>query len=129
MWSRLGSWGEFLLVAPLPAFFIGAILWVDVVVKSLEAWRRGEDRRPRADSDLYGRARFLGPRHMRRVGAAPGVVAWVDGEVRRSAPLIGWELEGSALTIAPPRGGKGALITLNLLSPERRGPAWFNGVD
>ena len=119
--DRLGSWGEVLLAAPLPAFFIGAILWVDVVVKSLEVGR-GEDRRPRADSDLYGRARFLGARYMRRLAGRRGMLLGGWGE-RRAAPLIGWELEGSALTIAPPRGGKGALITLNLLSPARRGPA------
>ena len=37
------------------------------------------------------------------------------------APLIGWSLEGSAITVAPPRTGKGALIALNLLSPGDRG--------
>ena len=119
--DRLGGWGELLLAVPLPAFFIGAILWVDVVVKSLEMGRGG-DRRPRAESDLYGRARFLGSRHMRGLARRGGMLLGGWGE-RRSAPLIGWELEGSALTIAPPRGGKGALITLNLLSPEGRGPA------
>ena len=39
----------------------------------------------------------------------------------RNAKLIGWSLEGSAITVAPPRVGKGALIALNLLSPGYRG--------
>ena len=39
----------------------------------------------------------------------------------RNARLIGWSLEGSAITVAPPRAGKGAVIALNLLSPDYRG--------
>ena len=119
--DRLGGWGEFLLVAPLPALFIGAILWVDVVVKSLD-FGGNADRRPRAaDSDLYGRARFLDRRYMRELAKRRGILLGSWGE-RVSSPLLGWVLEGSALTIAPPRTGKGAVIALNLLSPGRRGP-------
>ena len=40
---------------------------------------------------------------------------------RRPRPLIAWPLEGAALTLAPPRRGKGALIALNLLAPPGRG--------
>ena len=32
----------------------------------------------------------------------------------RNAKLIGWFLEGSAITVAPPRAGKGATVALYL---------------
>ena len=38
-----------------------------------------------------------------------------------SSPLIAWNMEGCALTVAPPRAGKGAEIALNYLSPGGRG--------
>ena len=43
-----------------------------------------------------------------------------------TAPLIAWPLEGSAITLAPPRTGKGATIAINLLSPSDEGTA---GID
>ena len=58
---------------------------------------------------------------MKELAKKRGVLigSWGKGA---SAPLLGWSLEGSALTLAPPRTGKGALIALNLLSPDGRGP-------
>lgn len=37
------------------------------------------------------------------------------------ARLVGWPLEGSAVSLAPPRTGKGATIALNYLAPGGRG--------
>ena len=78
------------------------------------------NRRQRAESDLYGRSKLLGRRFLRRLAKRRGILLgqWGAG---RNAKLIGWSLEGSAITVAPPRVGKGALIALNLLSPDERG--------
>ena len=81
--------------------------------------RRGERRRP-ARSDLHGKARLLAPKYMRRLARRRGILLGQKGRWRRS-PLIGWELEGAAVTVAPPRAGKGATIALNYLSPDGRG--------
>ena len=77
-------------------------------------------RRQRAESDLYGKSKLLGRRFLRRLAKRRGILLgqWGAG---RNAKLIGWSLEGSAITVAPPRVGKGALIALNLLSPGDRG--------
>ena len=66
----------------------------------------------------FGRVLRLGPH--RRLAKRRGILLgqWGAG---RNAKLIGWSLEGSAITVAPPRVGKGALIALNLLSPDYRG--------
>ena len=73
-------------------------------------------KRQRARSDLYGRARLLGGRDLAPLLKARGLVL---GETDRGR-LISWPLEGSAITFAPPRTGKGATIALNLLSPDGR---------
>ena len=80
----------------------------------------GGDRRRRAGSDLHGRARLLDRCFLRRLARRNGILLGQWG-ARPGAPLIGWSLEGSAVTVAPPRTGKGALIALNLLSPGNRG--------
>ena len=74
-------------------------------------------RRRHAESELYGRARLLGKRDLSPLLKARGVIL---GETTR-AHLVSWPLEGSAITFAPPRTGKGATIALNLLSPDGRG--------
>ena len=63
---------------------------------------------------------MLGRRFLRRLAKRNGILLgqWGAG---RNARLIGWSLEGSAITVAPPRSGKGAIIALNLLSPGYRG--------
>ena len=62
----------------------------------------------------------LGRRFLRRLAKRRGILLgqWGAG---RNAKLIGWSLKGPAITVAPPRVGKGALIALNLLSPDGRG--------
>ena len=105
-------------VAPV-GFAITFMLWFEVLIDSLK-YLSGGNRRQRAESDLYGRSKLLGRRFLRRLAKRRGILLgqWGAG---RNAKLIGWSLEGSAITVAPPRVGKGALIALNLLSPDYRG--------
>ena len=108
-----------MFVVPGPAVAVLCVLWFEVAVAGLRHLHGGERRR-RAESDLHGHARLLGRRFLRRLAKRRGILLgqWGAG---RNARLIGWSLEGSAITVAPPRSGKGAIIALNLLSPGYRG--------
>ena len=108
-----------MFVVPGPAAALLCVLWFEVAVAGLRHLHGGERRR-RAESDLHGHARLLGRRFLRRLAKRRGILLGQWGG-RPSAPLIGWSLEGSAITVAPPRAGKGATIALNLLSPDYRG--------
>ena len=117
--THLGGY-ELASVAVAPVgFAITFMLWFEVLIDSLKHLS-GDNRRQRAESDLYGRSKLLGRRFLRRLAKRRGILLgqWGAG---RNAKLIGWSLEGSAITVAPPRVGKGALIALNLLSPGDRG--------
>lgn len=57
---------------------------------------------------------------MRTLSRRGGILLGQRGSGKAS-PLIAWNLEGCAVTVAPPRAGKGALIALNYLSPGDRG--------
>ena len=119
-WLRALDGMRLVLVAvPLPAAGLLCMLWFEVAVAGFKHLR-GSDRRRRAESDLHGHAQFLGRRFLKRLARRRGILLgqWGGG---RWAPVIGWSLEGSAITVAPPRTGKGALIALNLLSPDCRG--------
>ena len=109
-----------MVVAPAPAAMLTALLWFEVAVASLRHLNAGGNRRRRAESDLHGHAQLLGRRFLRRLARRNGILLGQWGGGRR-APVIGWPLEGSAITVAPPRTGKGAVIALNLLSPDDRG--------
>ena len=117
--DRLDGVGLVLLAASGPAVVLLTVLWFEVAVASLRHLG-GRERRRRAASDLHGHATLLGRRFLSRLAKRKGILLgqWSG---RPRAPLIGWSLEGSAITVAPPRTGKGALIALNLLSPDRRG--------
>ena len=117
--DRLDGLSLVLLVATGPAAVLLTVLWFEVAVASLRRLGGGERRR-RAESDLHGHATLLGRRFLRRLARRRGILLGQWGG-RPNAPLIGWSLEGSAITVAPPRTGKGALIALNLLSPGDRG--------
>ena len=108
-----------MLVVPPPAAALLCILFFEVAVHGLKQ-AAGGDRRRRAGSDLHGRARLLDRRFLRRLARRRGILLGQWG-AHPGAPPIGWSLEGSAITVAPPRTGKGALIALNLLSPDYRG--------
>ena len=103
--------------APLLLLF-AAYGCLDVLLSLPHALR--SSRRKQAGSRLYGQARLLARRHLRRRQRRPGLLFGQHGPGAR-APLIAWPLEGAALTLAPPRRGKGALIALNLLAPAGRG--------
>ena len=125
-WRAILDWletlddsGLILLVLSGPAVAVLTLLWCEAAFHVMKEAAGGERRR-RAKSDLHGRAALLDRRSMRKLAKRRGILLGQWGE-RRNAPLIGWSLEGSAITVAPPRAGKGALIALNLLSPEGRG--------
>ena len=117
--AGLDGFGVFLTAAPPVGLVVMSVLWIESVFEGFKrldsAWRRR-----RAQSDLYGKARLLDRRYLRRLSRRRGVLLGQRGR-GRWAPLIAWPLEGSAVTFAPPRVGKGALIALNLLSPGHRG--------
>ena len=117
--TRLSGYELALIAVPPPGFAISFMLWFEVLIDSFKYLESG-NRRQRAESDLYGRSKLLGRRFLRRLAKRRGILLgqWGAG---RNAKLIGWSLEGSAITVAPPRVGKGALIALNLLSPGDRG--------
>ena len=117
--TRLSGYELALIAVPPPGFAISFMLWFEVLIDSLK-YLQSDNRRQRAESDLYGRSKLLGRRFLRRLAKRRGILLgqWGAG---RNARLIGWSLEGSAITVAPPRVGKGALIALNLLSPDYRG--------
>ena len=108
-----------MFAVPLPAAGLLGMLWVEVAVAGFK-YLRGSERRRRAESDLHGHAQLLGRRFLKRLARRRGILLGQWG-AWPGAPLIGWSLEGSAITVAPPRTGKGALIALNLLSPDDRG--------
>ena len=117
--TRLSGYELGLIAVPPVGFAITFMLWFEIVINSLK-YLESDNRRRRAESDLYGRSKLLGRRFLRRLAKRRGILLgqWGAG---RNAKLIGWSLEGSAITVAPPRVGKGALIALNLLSPDGRG--------
>ena len=107
------------MVASCVGVVLALLVWLEVALY----WMRLSDkrrRRRRAESELYGKAAFLDRRFMGELAKRQGILLgqWGPG---RSAPLIGWNLEGSAMSLAPPRSGKGATIALNYLSPDGRG--------
>ena len=95
------------------------MLWFEVLIDSFK-YLSSDNRRQRAKSDLYGRSKLLGRRLLRRLAKRRGILLgqWGAG---RNAKLISWFLEGSAITVAPHRAGKGAAVALYLLSPGGRG--------
>ncbi|MDE0240639.1 MAG: type IV secretory system conjugative DNA transfer family protein [bacterium] len=109
------------LLAPVPGIILGATQTADCLVAALAVPRRLAGDRRRAKSSLYGKADFMGRGDRRRLSRGAGLLLGQAGPKARS-PLIAWPLEGSAITVAPPRTGKGATIALNLLSPGGRGP-------
>ena len=114
-----------MVVAPAPAAMLTGVLWFEVAVASLRHLNAGGNRRRRAESDLHGHAQLLGRRFLRRLARRNGILLGQWGGGRR-APLIGWPLEGSAITVAPPRTGKGADHRAQPALPRRSG---FWGLD
>ena len=104
-----------LLVVP-PASLVMCLVFAGDVTGSA----RRRERRRTARSDLYGKARLRGTDALRELTRGPGILLGQLG-AGTSGRLVSWPLEGSAMTLAPPRTGKGATIALNLLAPGNRG--------
>ncbi len=121
--SRQQSWAAMaLFLAPLPGLLLAMSQVPGLVTTTASTTvMRGHGRR-RAESDLYGKSEFMSRHHRRTLEEGRGLLLG-QASMRPAAPLIAWPLEGSAITLAPPRTGKGATIALNLLSPGERGPS------
>lgn len=115
---RLDRDGMLLAVGPAAALLPVSWLWLEWLGKAA-GWT-SRDGKKRAESELYGKATLLARRHLRALEDRPGILLGQSAE-RATSPLIGWGLEGSAITFAPPRTGKGATIALNYLAPGGRG--------
>ena len=98
-----------LILTSLTALVVGALVTLSPLPRLVTRGRR----RRRARSNLYGQARLLNARDLAPLLGTRGLVL---GQTDRGR-LVSWPLEGSAITLAPPRTGKGATIALNLLSP------------
>ena len=104
-----------LLVLPGVAGFGAFVMAAEGLLAVLK--RRREMRgRKKANSELYGKASFLARRWLRAMTRQRGLML---GKSRDG--LVAYRLEGSAMSFAPPRTGKGANIALNYLDPEERG--------
>ncbi len=111
---------QFRLVAPIPVAPVFALLWFTAMLTGLTGAGRISKRR-RSKSELHGASKLMGQRHLRRLGQRKGGIILGQTTPGNGAPLAVWPLEGHAMTIAPPRTGKGALIASNLLAPGERG--------
>ncbi|MCY4318455.1 MAG: type IV secretory system conjugative DNA transfer family protein [Alphaproteobacteria bacterium] len=111
-----GNWETVvLLVLPLGGFLLALGLLIETAKDMTKSWREKKGRK-QSESDLYGKAKFLERRWLKGLVKQKGVFLG-----RSPDGLVAYGLEGSAMTFAPPRTGKGATIALNYLSPEGRG--------
>ena len=116
-WERFWESWETVCVYLLPV--AGVFVAVNILGQAARTVVRriaGEKGRKKSESELFGKAKFLERRWLRGLAKNDGVML---GQSRDG--LIAYPLEGSAMTFAPPRTGKGATIALNYLSPEERG--------
>ncbi len=114
----LDALGSLLVAGSVAAAIPVGLVWCDMAGRLL-ARNRGKAKK-RSKSDVFGKSKLLEDEYMRRLARGQGVLLGQTGMSGR-APLIAWPLEGSAITFAPPRTGKGATIALNYLAPGGRG--------
>ena len=111
-----GSAAEFFaMLLPPGGFVLFGLLWLETIRGSLKEMRR-EKGRKQARSELYGKAKFLERRYVKSLTRQQGILLG-----RSPDGLVAYPLEGSAISFAPPRVGKGATIAMNFLSPDKRG--------
>ncbi len=111
---------RFRLAAPLFVAPFLAIFWLTALATGLTGAGRMAKRR-RSKSELHGASKLMGWRHLRSLGKRKEGILLGQTASGNRAPLAVWPLEGHAVTIAPPRTGKGALIAANMLAPGERG--------
>lgn len=114
----LDALGSLLVAGSVAAAIPVGLVWSDMAGRLL-ARNRGKAK-TRSASEVYGKSKLLEDEYMRGLSRGQGVLLGQTGK-SREAPLIAWPLEGSAITFAPPRTGKGATIALNYLAPGGRG--------
>ena len=107
----------FRLLAPIPIAPLAGFLWL---VALLTGAGRVAKRR-RSKSQLHGASKLIAPRHLRKLARREDGIMLGQTRPGVRAPLAVWPLEGHAVTIAPPRTGKGALHAANMLAPHERG--------
>ena len=116
-----GTWlDRFRIAAPVFAAPFLAIFWLTALATALTGAGRMAKRR-RSKSELHGSSKLMGWRHIRSLGKRREGILLGQTASGSRAPLAVWPLEGHAVTIAPPRTGKGALIAANMLAPRERG--------
>ena len=116
MGAATEGWEDVVLLVLPGVAGLGAVVLVVEGLTAVLKRRREMRGRKKSESELYGKARFLARRWMRGMARQRGLMVGMSRE-----GLIAYRLEGSAMTFAPPRTGKGANIALNYLDPEERG--------
>ena len=71
--TRLSGYELALIAVPPPGFAISFMLWFEVLIDSLK-YLSSNNRRQRAESDLYGRSKLLGRRFLRRLAKRRGIL-------------------------------------------------------
>ena len=81
--TRLSGYELGLIAVPPVGFAITFMLWFEIVINSLK-YLESDNRRQRAESDLYGRSRLLGRRFLRRLAKRRGILLGQWGAGRPS---------------------------------------------
>ena len=118
------NYGEMARLVPYAAGGLAALSLLfagDSIVGLLRKAGARASERQRAKSKLYGSARFMPRANMRKLSTSPGGLILGAEERSQRSRLVSYPLEGAALTLAPPRTGKTALVALNLLRPGESG--------
>ena len=115
---RLDVQAGLLVAGSVAGLGLALLVWCEMAGRLMA--RKADEKKKRARSEVFGKAKLLEREHVRRLERGQGLLLGQTGPASRS-PLIGWPLEGSAVTLAPPRTGKGATIALNYLAPGGRG--------
>ncbi len=116
MKAATADWEDVVLLILPGLGGIGAVVLATGGLLAVLRGRREMKGRRKSESELYGKAKFLERRWQRAMTRQRGVLL---GKSRDG--LVAYRLEGSAMSFAPPRTGKGATIALNYLDPEERG--------
>ena len=112
--ARLTPW-----IAGTMTFFAGYFA-LSAVAGSMFGRGGGDGGRKHSESELFGASRLMGRRMLRKMSRGGGIILGSTAK-GGGGELVAYPLEGAALTVAPPRSGKTALIAGNLLAPDGKG--------